>query len=415
MGQKIITLKNGINLLHIKNKDSDVCALGLSVAAGSYFEESGQEGVSHLLEHMIARSNIGGEDFRKGIYQGGGILEASTSVFKTYYYLKSSDKDFEKLLKMFVEGVFNPNLIEKDFKESKQSLVSELSYLEDVESYKILREMMWKDPKLSKPISGSKSSILSLELTDLKKYFQSHYSADKVSVVLLSPMIPDYLLKILETVPNAPIDNSININLQTNNPAFRVLQERNLKSAITLSFPTRGYENLGEGRHYFNLAANCFAEYYLSKLGSGGLIYEQSWVWNLFPKNGDFVVFLDDVEHSHLVPCLNEIVGLLDKWIKEPMDEKIFETIKKHRILDLKTHTSIDEKIILLTKTFSTSEEVHTYDEAIEVYEKSDLETVVKSIKETLLTQKPFIVVSAGVDSEESVGEVEEILEKYYS
>lgn len=400
-------------MLFIENKTSDVSALGLSVAAGTYFEEKGNEGISHLLEHMIGRCDINGEDFREAVYQVGGVLEASTSVFRTFYYLTSLEKDFEGALELFLKGVFSPDFTERDLRESKESIASELSYAQDVESYKILREMMWKDPSLSKPVTGSRDSILPITLPQLSDYFKKHYNGRNIFAVFLAPKLSEKLVASLEGLPPGE-KISFEVDTAINSPGFRVYQERNLKSAITLSFPTKGYEGLGEGRHYFNLAASILSEKYLSDLGSKGLIYDDTWVWNLFSKNGDFILFLEDIEHTHLTPTLNQLSEIIDSWTAKTMDEKDFEIVKNHKILDLKTHTSISEKLVLLLKTFSTSDKIHTYEEAIKVYEKADLKTTLKSFKDTLLTKKPFVVVSAGIDSEDEVGEVERILEKYY-
>jgi predicted Zn-dependent peptidase len=412
--QKAFSLKNGLKVLFIEDKNTDASAIGLSVGAGVYFEEPKKSGISHLLEHIIGRGGVNEEILRENIYKGGGIFEASTSIFKTYFYLTCLTKDFNNLFGQFVKGIFNPDFNDRDIKSAKESVLSELSYLEDVEPYLILREMSWQDAKLSKPVIGSRDTIYDLSLSDLKNYHSKHYTASNSTVVLLSSELPQVLLDSLENLATDGTFSTDKINVNVNKPSYRLLQERNLKSAVAISFPTKGFEGMHEGRHYFNLAAGALTELYISGLGSKGLIYDESWIWNVFPKNGDFLLFLDDIDHSHLLPTLKGLLGLIDVWSEMPFDEKRFDLMRKHKILDLKTHTSIAEKIVLLTKSFSSSEEVHTYEEAIKVYQSATYKETLKSFRETLLTKKPFIVVSTGVDSEEEVMEVEKFLEEYY-
>jgi len=413
--QKHLTLKNGINFLFVEDKSVDVCALGLSVSAGTYFEHSSQNGISHLLEHLIGRSNIGKTNFRQATYALGGILDASTSIYKTYYYLICLPENSDKLLSVFVKGIFDPQLSEKDLLESKESIVSELAYVGNAEPYMVLREMMWKDNRLAKPITGSKTSLLPLNLKNLEEYHQTNYCSGGVAVVCLASSLPKDLIKTLETIPGSKSFEVTKTNHDIKAPTFRVFQERNLKSSITVAFPTKGYEGIGEGKHYFNLAVSTLMESRIAELGSKGLIYGDSWVWNVFPENGDLVLFLDDVDSNHLLPVIRDLMKTLEDWSYVPLESREFDIIRKHKILDLKTHTSVFEKITLLTKSLSTSEGVHTYNESIKVYEKANQETTLKSVKETLLTQKPFIVVSAGVDLEANIAEIENYLERYYS
>jgi len=412
--KSLVILKNGIRVLHVEERRESVYALGLSVGAGTYFEDDKSGGISHLLEHLIGRSDIEGFDFRETVYKGGGVLDASTSIYKTYYYLMCLSDNFERLSGLFLNGIFQPNLTDKDLRDSKESIVSEFAYMEDVEPYKILREMMWKDPRLSKSIAGTKSTILPLSLTELKKYHGEHYIPASTSVILLGPDLPQYLLKSLENIPSVsklPVENpSIGVNF----PTFRIFQDRNMSSSVTVSFPTKGFEGMGEGKHYFNLAVSTLIESRISKLGSEGLIYNESWVWNIFPTNGDLVLFIDSVDHAHLLPTIKKLTAILEDWGESPISQSEFDVIRGHKILDLKMHASVSEKLMLLTKSFSTSEEVHTYEEAIATYAKTSLKTTLDSVRKTLLTTKPFIVVSCGVDSEAEVGKVEEYLEKYY-
>lgn len=407
-------LKNGLRLLFIEDKSSDISAIGISVGSGVYYENDGQVGISHLLEHLIGRSERGDDSFREHVYKNGGILEASTSVFNTFYYLTCLSTDLSGLTKIVIDGIYNPKISEKLLNDSKESIVSELAYTQNVEPYEVLRSLMWKDSSLSRPVVGTKSSTMTISISDLSDYHHKHYNPGNTSVVVVSQSLPYQLVEILENLPNRLKISVPKVNTAVKRPAFRLFQERNLSNAIVISFPTKGYVGIGEGRHYFNIAASALSDLYISELGERGMIYGESWLWNVFPENGDFIIYIDDIDHKHIVSTLKGVINIVDDWTKKPFDLDKFELIKKHKILDLKTHTSISEKITLLTRNFSSSEEVHTYEEAIRVYEKAEIKEVLESFESILLTQKPFVVVSAGVDSDGEVGEIEKFLEDYY-
>lgn len=413
--QKSITLKNGLKFLYIEDKSIDVAAVGISVGAGAYYEAERREGISHLLEHLIGRSQRGEDSFRERVYNKGGTLDASTSVFNTFYYLTCLTEDLVELTRIVIDGIYDPKISKKLLNDSKESIVSELAYTQSIEPYEVLRKLMWKDENLSKPVVGTKSSILDLNISAVTDYHKNHYKPRNTSIVVIASNLPNELIEILESVPDGSDITLPKVSIKINQPTFRLFQERNLNSAIVLSFPTKGYMGIGEGRHYFNLAASALSDLYISELGERGMIYGENWFWNVFPENGEFIIYIDDIDHKHLLATLKGVTNIVNNWTEKPFDRDNFELMKKHKILDLKTHTSISEKVTLLTRNFSSSNEVHTYSEAINVYEKAEMQEVLKSFESTLLTQKPFVVVSAGVNLENEVGEIEKYLEDYYN
>lgn len=408
-------LKNGLRMLFLEKKGVKTTAFGLAVNAGPYFEGEKESGISHLLEHVIGRQDVGGGSFREKIYNNGGLVDALTSVSQTFYHLYTFTDNLVENCKTMVDATYFPKFTPGALSTSQKSVLSEMAFGQDFSPYEVLRSMMWKDPKLSRSIVGTKDSILGIDLEVMKKYHSSRYVSNNSSVVLIGKEVPDGVIKILENIPSDGNREKPQINLDLHKPGFRIFQERNLHSTIAFSFPTKGYLGLGEERHLFNIAATALNDFYISTLGKSGLVYEASWNWNAFPESGDFVIYLESLEKEHVVSALSHGLKLISEWPKMKLGKEKFDLIRRHIVLNLHINTSLVDSLTLLTKNFSSSEEAHTYEEAIKVYEKADLEETLQTTKKILLSQKPFVVVSLGADSLESLGKINQILSDFYN
>ena len=411
---KKFILKNGLRVLFLESKSSKSSGLGLAVNAGPYFESDGEEGISHLLEHLLGRSVVKGRILREEIYEKGGTVDAATSVSQTFFHLYTMPDKINELTNYLIEGVFTPKFTAASLKLAKESVLSELAFNQDFSSYEILREMMWKDRRLARPIVGSKTSMLGTSLESINKYHKKYYCANNASVVVIGPEFSDELLHTLENIPVNKKFEPLNISLNLKKPSYKIYEERNLHSIIAFAFPTKGYKGLGENRHIFNIAATALNDYYVFMLGKMGLVYEASWNWNVFPESGDFIVLLESLAENHLVPALDQGLQLISKWPELKLSNKKFELLKSHRILDLRIGASLVDALPLFTRNFSSSEEAHTYEEAIDVYEKATMEETLETVHNVLLTQKPYTVISVGTDSFEKIGKLNQLLEDYY-
>ena len=167
---KQIILKNGLRILFIKDRNAKVDALGIAVNAGPYFEDEGKEGISHLIEHTIGRLKNSELTFREKVYEKEGIIDASTTVFQTFYHLYTNPEKLLENAKLMVDGIFHSKFDNASLGFSKESVISEIAFSEEFSSYEVLRSMMWKDPRLSRSIVGSKDSLLGVTLEEVNKY-----------------------------------------------------------------------------------------------------------------------------------------------------------------------------------------------------------------------------------------------------
>ncbi|MBT9174921.1 MAG: hypothetical protein DDT22_00587 [candidate division WS2 bacterium] len=95
LGQ-IATLNNGLQIIHKRFSEEKV-VIALGVKAGAAYEPQDRYGLSHLLEHIIARGII--EDCKKAGWEGfreGIDANAYTDIEVVTYHLSCYTKRFRK-------------------------------------------------------------------------------------------------------------------------------------------------------------------------------------------------------------------------------------------------------------------------------------------------------------------------------
>ncbi|KUO91072.1 MAG: hypothetical protein AT710_07610 [Thermocladium sp. ECH_B] len=87
-------LDNGVEI-SIDKVESRVVAIAVGVGIGSIYEEPNQRGISHLLEHMMFKSNkwIKGEELDMMIEGLGGMANAFTGRDYTIYVFEATARE----------------------------------------------------------------------------------------------------------------------------------------------------------------------------------------------------------------------------------------------------------------------------------------------------------------------------------
>ncbi len=116
------TLNNGLRVVVEKIPTGRSVAFGIWVKTGSRDENETNNGISHLIEHMLFKGTdkYSAKDIAE-IFDGiGGNVNAFTSKEYTCYYCKVLDEHLpmavEVLADMFFRSTFDPVELEKEKK-----------------------------------------------------------------------------------------------------------------------------------------------------------------------------------------------------------------------------------------------------------------------------------------------------------
>jgi predicted Zn-dependent peptidase len=100
----------GINTLLIPNKNTDIVSIGMFIRAGSNKENIKNNGVAHLLEHLMFKSTVKRPqkkllDDLDGI---GAKYNAGTTRDFTYFEIMGNKNDLDKILDLIFDLYCNP-------------------------------------------------------------------------------------------------------------------------------------------------------------------------------------------------------------------------------------------------------------------------------------------------------------------
>jgi zinc protease len=191
-------LPNGFRYVLMENREpKDRVNISLNVQAGSMFEEDGEEGLAHYLEHMLF---CGSTHFKPGelvkYFQSMGIqfgpdANAHTGFYETVYDILLPDGRRESLDKGFliVEDFAKGALLLDSEVDRERRVVLAEKRSRDSASYRTFVSTMrfkFPDSKISKrfPI-GTEEALLSINRAQLKDFYEAWYRPENIILVMV--------------------------------------------------------------------------------------------------------------------------------------------------------------------------------------------------------------------------------------
>lgn len=182
---QILTLSNGIRLVHKQVTNTRIVHCGFILDVGSRDEKSEEQGLAHFWEHMAFKGTRKRKAFHiiNRLESVGGELNAYTAKEKICFYASVLnnffDKAFELLTDITFDSVFPENQIEKE----RKVILEEMSLYYDSPEDAIQDEfdnLVFKDHPLGKNILGTADSIKSFNREDFKNFIQRNLNTDRL-------------------------------------------------------------------------------------------------------------------------------------------------------------------------------------------------------------------------------------------
>lgn len=188
MNYKKTVLENGVRIITSEMPQMRSVATTVYVKAGSRYETSQINGISHFLEHMLFK---GTEKYpeqaqiAQAIEGVGGQLNAWTDQDHTAYWNLLPAEFAKSGFEVLSEMVFKSILDEEAINRERGVILEEINRRNDDPSshvYEILISLMWPDQPLGQTILGSKDNILSIMRQDFVDYMQHYYHGNSIVV-----------------------------------------------------------------------------------------------------------------------------------------------------------------------------------------------------------------------------------------
>lgn len=242
------TLKNNLRFVHIKNKSNNI-TINLYVNVGSFDETKKTRGISHFIEHMLwqGTKNQTGLEIRQKIKDIDAIYNAYTSLKKTCYTIYGPRRNFEKMLKIILDVVQNPNFDKAEIERERNVILDE--YKRGLDNPKVILDkkihsLVFKDTNLSNLPIGILENISSFKKEDLVNFYKKHYFSNNMIISITGNLEePEKLIeKYFSLKEKKPIKRKLKI------PTFKGIHQFNVNEGVSathfnLVFKSVNYTN----------------------------------------------------------------------------------------------------------------------------------------------------------------------------
>ena len=186
MFQKTV-LPNGVRVLSEAIPYVKSVALGIWIGTGSRLEEDSNHGVSHFIEHLMFKGtkNRTAKDIAETVDAVGGQLNAFTAKEHTCYYIKVIDSHLDLGMDILGDMLLNSKFDPEDINREREVVIEEINMYEDSPDelvHDIHLDKIWSGHVLGRNILGTAASVSQLDVSKIRDYYYSHYTADNLVI-----------------------------------------------------------------------------------------------------------------------------------------------------------------------------------------------------------------------------------------
>ncbi len=180
MGNIITNLSNGMQVITSRMPKVETVAISIWVAVGTRYENTKNNGISHLLEHMIFKGteHRTAKDIAEAFDNIGGYLNAYTTREHTVYYCRVLKENIALAIEIMADMLQNSIMDEKELEREKGVVIQEIAQCNDTPDDIIFdyhQATAFGKRSVGRPVLGTVQSVKGITPSDLFEYVNNHY------------------------------------------------------------------------------------------------------------------------------------------------------------------------------------------------------------------------------------------------
>jgi zinc protease len=195
-------LPNGLTLLVQRDSSVPVVSAVTHVKAGYFDEPDRWVGISHVLEHMYFKGSdgLGPGDLARATQRLGGYLNAATSYERTIYYtvVPSANGGLERAMRLQATALRGVTLAPAALASELEVIIQEAKRKLDsppAVTVETLYELLFRVHRMRRWRIGTEAGLRALRSEDLRAYYSTRYTPDRVIVALTGDLDVDAALR----------------------------------------------------------------------------------------------------------------------------------------------------------------------------------------------------------------------------
>lgn len=183
-------LSNGTTLITVPVKGTRAVTVLAMFPVGSRYETPHLSGASHFVEHMLFKGTKKRptlQDITREVDAAGADYNAFTYKDYTGYYIKIDVAKQDIAFDIIADMLFNSVISKEEVEKEKGAIVEELRMYQDNPSMAIdllSDRLVFGANALGRDIGGTAETVRGLSQSDLWQYYQRHYSAKNLVLVV---------------------------------------------------------------------------------------------------------------------------------------------------------------------------------------------------------------------------------------
>jgi len=174
----------------LEKHSSPMVASVIFVKTGSKYESKFENGLTHLLEHLLfdGTANLSREELDRSISDLGGYINAFTRKDLTAYLVLLPKEYIEFGLTVQADMLFNSTLPEDEFPKERKVVIEEIKMSSDspgAPADEFFNQMAYSETDYSRPVLGYEEFINNIPREAVIAYWKEHYRPDNMLILLI--------------------------------------------------------------------------------------------------------------------------------------------------------------------------------------------------------------------------------------
>ncbi|MFO7807256.1 MAG: pitrilysin family protein, partial [Candidatus Moraniibacteriota bacterium] len=277
----LIQLDNGLNILVIKRPGFESVESTFYIKTGSAYENKNNNGISHLLEHLLFYNRKKPE-----LYPFGSEINAFTRKDFTYYEAVASKKHLPDIFYAFQKVIFEPEFTPSILKTIKKIAKEEIEDGKDNPFEVLNNEIdphLYPETPLSLPVLGNKKNIDRITLKDLNAWHQIFYQPENMILAVAGDLSvsevkkwADYYFK-FNSEKQKEETSAINSTPQTKDKNLTIKSKNFQRGYLALVYPAS--KTLGSDFAKYSFLWNLINQKIRPAVESSDLFYDMEFLY----------------------------------------------------------------------------------------------------------------------------------------
>lgn len=180
-------LPNGVRVLTERVPGVRSVSVGVWAAVGSRDEGPGQDGLAHLVEHMMFKGTArrSARDIAETMDATGGVLNAYTTKEATAYYARVLDQHMPVALDLLADMLLNSTFAEEELAREKEVILEEIGMAEDTPEdlvHEVFDAHVFAGHPLARPVLGTREAVKQHRREDVIRFVRERYVPPRLVV-----------------------------------------------------------------------------------------------------------------------------------------------------------------------------------------------------------------------------------------